>query len=271
MKMKALLLNGALVSIAFLTLSPLIWMVSVSFMEPGAAGNFPPPLVPEAPTLANYRALLAHTGMASYFLNSLIVVVGATGLSLSFNVAAGYAFAKLRFVGRDRIFRFFLAALVIPGQVGTIPLFLMLKQMGLVNTYAGVLVPYIASIFGIFLVRQYALAVPDEMLEAARVDGATEFRIFRSIVLPVLRPVMATLAVFSFLTAWNDFLWPLIILTDDEFYTLPVALAVLSREHVQDSEMMMAGSVITLLPPLAVFLALQRYYMAGVFAGSVKG
>ena len=164
-----------------------------------------------------------------------------------------------------------LAALVIPAQVAMIPLFLMLKQVGLVNSYAGVLLPPAASVFGIFLVRQYARSIPDELLEAARIDGAGELRIFRSIVLPVLRPVLVTLAIFAFLGSWNDFLWPLIVLSDDTRQTLPVALAALSREHAGDSELMMAGAVVTVLPVLGVFLALQRYYITGLVSGSVKG
>jgi len=190
--------------------------------------------------------------------------------SLAFNVAAGYAFAKLPFGGRDRLFKSLLAALVIPGQVAMIPLFLLMKQIGLVNTWAGVIVPAMASIFGIFLVRQYALTLPDELLEAARIDGASEGRIFRSIVLPLLKPVLVTLAVFTFLATWNDFMWPLIVLTDADVQTLPVALANLSREYVQDSELMAAGAVVTVLPVLALFLALQRHYIEGVLMGSIK-
>jgi len=163
-----------------------------------------------------------------------------------------------------------LAALVIPGQVAMLPLFLMLKGMGLVNTYAGAMVPGLAGIFGIFLVRQYARTIPNELIEAARMDGAGEFRTFFSIVLPVLKPVLVTLAVFSFLGSWNDFMWPLIVLNDGDLYTLPVALASLSREHVQDTELMMAGAVVTVLPVLLLFLALQRYYMQGLLMGSVK-
>jgi multiple sugar transport system permease protein len=257
--------------LAAFALFPLLWMVSVSFMSAGEASRFPPPLLPEAPGLSAYRALFATTGIARYFLNSLFVATLGTLLSLAFNATAGYAFAKLRFKGRDRIFQALVAALVIPGQVTMLPLFLMLKEIGLINSFAGVLVPIATSIFGIFLVRQYALSIPDEMLEAARVDGAGEGRIFLQIVVPVLTPILITLALFTFLAAWNDFMWPLIILTDQENYTLPVALAALSREHVQDNELMMAGSVLTILPVLLLFLVLQRYYLQGLLAGSVKG
>ncbi|HEY5711798.1 MAG TPA: carbohydrate ABC transporter permease [Allosphingosinicella sp.] len=266
-----LLRMTALVLLAGFALFPLVWMVSVSLMAPGEASRFPPPLFPVAPGLGAYRALFATTGIAHYFLNSVIVATLATLLSLVFNTAAGYAFAKLRFRGRDRFFQLLLAALVIPSQVTMLPLFLMLKELGLINSFAGVLVPLVTSIFGIFLVRQYALSIPDELLEAARVDGAGEGRIFVQIVVPVLTPILITLALFTFLAAWNDFMWPLIVLSDQDRYTLPVALAALSREHVQDNEMMMAGSVLTILPVLVLFLVLQRYYLQGLLAGSVKG
>jgi multiple sugar transport system permease protein len=266
-----MVVNGLLLGSAVVTLFPLVWMVSVSLMSPGEASTFPPPLVPGEVTLANYRELFARAGMGRYLANSLVLTIAVTLLSLLCNVAGGYAFAKLRFPGRDRIFKLLLAALVIPGQVAMVPLFLLLKHMGLVNTYGGVIVPALASIFGVFLVRQYALTIPDDVLEAARIDGAGELRIFRSVIVPVLRPIIVTLAVFTALGTWNDFMWPLIVLNDSDLYTLPVALASLSREHVQDNELMMAGSVVTTLPVLLVFLVLQRYYIEGLMQGSVKG
>ncbi len=269
--LQSVLVNGALLAALVVCLCPLLWMLSVSLMAPGEASSFPPPLVPNQATFENYRSLFERTDMGRSFFNSLSLALLSTLLSLFFNATAGYAFAKLRFKGRDRLFRVLLGAMVIPGQVAMIPLFLLLKQLGLVNTYAGVLIPSLASVFGIFLVRQYALSIPDELLEAARIDGAGEWRTFLTIVVPGLTPILVTLALFSFLGSWNDFLWPLIVLTDDELRTLPVALAALSREHVQDRELMMAGSVITVLPVLVLFLALQRYYMQGLLAGSVKG
>jgi len=265
-----LAVNGALALLAAGTLFPLLWMLSVSFMAPGEAAQFPPPLLPVQATLHNYRELFGTQGIGRQVFNSLLVATLATALSLAFNLSAGYAFAKLKFVGRDRLFKILLGALVIPGQVTMMPLFLMLKQMGLVNTYAGALVPWLASVFGIFLVRQYALSIPDDILEAARLDGASERRIFLWVVLPLLKPIVVTLAVLVFLGAWNDFMWPLIVLTDRDLQTLPVALAGLSREHVQDTELMMAGSVLTVLPVLLLFLVLQRHYMSGLLMGSVK-
>jgi len=151
-----------------------------------------------------------------------------------------------------------------------LPLFLLLKHMGLVNTYWGVIIPGMASIFGIFLIRQYALTIPDSLLDAARIDGAGEFRIYWSIVLPLCRPILVTLAIFTFMGTWNDFMWPLIVLTDGSMYTLPVALANLLGEHVQDTELMMAGAVVTVLPVMLLFLFLQKYYIEGITVGGVK-
>ncbi len=263
--------NGALIALAAIALFPLLWMLSASFMASGEASRLPPPLLPDTPTLDNYRQLFGRGGMGRYLFNSFLIAALTTLLALACNVMAGYAFAKLRFRGRERLFRSLLAVLVIPAQVAMLPLFLLLRSLGLVNSYAGVIVPAMATVFGIFLVRQYARTIPDELLDAARVDGAGEWRIFVRIVLPLLRPVLATLAIFVFLASWNDFMWPLIVLSDNELYTLPVALASLSREHVQEIELMMAGSVVTVLPVLALFLLLQRHYLHGLLLGSVKG
>lgn len=270
-RLASVLVNSLLVALAVASLAPLVWMLSVSLMHAGEASTFPPPLLPDSATLDNYRQLFGRMGMGRYMANSFLIASATTLLSLLFNVTAGYAFAKLQFAGRERTFAALLGALVIPGQVAMMPLFLLLKQVGLINTYAGAIVPGMAGIFGIFLVRQYARTLPDELLEAARIDGASEWRIFWQIVLPTLKPVLVTLAIFSFLGSWNDFMWPLIVLSDDQLHTLPVALASLSREHVQDNELMMAGSVVTVLPVLGLFLLLQRYYLQGLTMGSVKG
>ncbi|WP_132984858.1 carbohydrate ABC transporter permease [Luteimonas terricola] len=270
-RLQLLLVNGALALFALLALAPLAWMVSVSFMPMGEASRFPPPLLPAAVTLDNYRELFARTGFGRAFGNSLVVSFAITLGSLLVNTAAGYAFAKLRFRGRERLFQLMLAALVVPAQVAMLPLFLLMKELGLVNSLGGVVVPALAGVFGIFLVRQYARSIPDALIEAARIDGAGELRIFFQVVLPMLKPVLVTLAIFTFMAAWNDFMWPLIVLAEQQQYTLPVALAALSREHIMDVEMMMAGAVVTVLPVLLLFLALQRYYMQGLLLGSVKG
>jgi multiple sugar transport system permease protein len=263
-------LYAALLVFGALSLMPLLWMVSASFMAQGEATTFPPALVPRHPTLVHYRDLFGRLALGRYALNSAFVAIVTTIGALAINASAGYAFAKLRFRGRDATFRALAAGLAIPIQVAMLPLFLLIKALGLVNNYGGVIIPGLSSIFGIFLVRQYALAIPDDLLDAARIDGAGELRVFRSIVLPTIRPVLATLALWTFLATWNDFMWPLIVLSDDRRYTLPVALAGLVGEHAQDVELMMAGAVITVLPVLVLFLMLQRYYVEGVTEGSVK-
>ena len=267
----ALFVWAALILGALVSLVPMLWMVSASFMSNGEANTYPPHFFPAHATTEHYATLFTRLALGRTFLNSALIATIVTGVSLFVNSMAGYAFAKLRFRGRDRIFRVLTAALVVPIQVVMLPVFLLMKELGLVNTYAGVIIPTLASIFGIFLVRQYALSLPDELLDAARIDGAGELRIYWSVTLPVIRPILATLAIWTFLSTWNDFMWPLIILTDETRYTLPVALANLVGEHAQDTELMMAGSVLTILPVLIVFLALQRYYVAGITQGSVKG
>lgn len=268
--LRRLALCGALTVVTVPVLFPLVWMVSVSLMPTMEAANYPPPLFPAAPSLDHYRDLFARLDMTRYVYNSALLASLITLLSVVINALAGYAFAKLRFKGRDGLFAALVAGMVVPGQVGMLPLFLLLKHMGMINTYAGVVVPGLASIFGIFLVRQYASSLPDSLLDAARIDGAGEFRIFLSLVWPLCKPVLVTLALFTFLGSWNDFMWPLILLTDRDMYTLPVALANLMGEHAQDTELMMAGSALTIVPVLVLFILLQRYYIEGLVLGGVK-
>jgi len=262
----ALLIVGAVLAIF-----PMVWMLSASLMPTGEASTYPPHLIPSRVTFSHYGELFTRLNLGRYLFNSTLIAVTVTAISLVVNSMAGYAFAKLRFRGRDRTFRLLSLGLVLPVQVAMLPLFLLMKNLHLINTYWGVIIPGMASIFGIFLIRQYALSIPDDMLDAARIDGASELRIYWSVVVPGILPILATLAIWTFLATWNDFMWPLIVLSDEAHYTLPVALANLSGEHVQDTELMMAGSVLTVIPVLAVFLFLQRYYIQGVMAGSVKG
>ncbi len=261
---------GLLLVGVILTMLPLIWMISASLMPAGESNVYPPRLFPSRITLEHYEALFTRLDLARYLFNSTLLATAVTLISLLLNSMAGYAFAKLRFPGRNRLFKTLLAALVIPAQVSMLPLFLLLKQMGFVNTYWGVIIPGMASIFGIFLIRQFALSISDSLLDAARIDGAGEFRIYWSLVLPLCKPILVTLAIFTFMGTWNDFMWPLIVLTDGEMYTLPVALANLLGEHVQDTEMMMAGAVLTVLPVMLVFMILQRSYIKGIMIGGVK-
>jgi multiple sugar transport system permease protein len=268
--MRKLLVHLALAAVALLALTPLVWMVSASLMPSGEASEFPPPFFPSKVTFVHYVELFTRLSLGRAALNSLVVSILATAGVLLLNSMAGYAFAKLRFPGRDRLFRALMAALVIPAPVAILPLFLMLRSVGLINTYVGAAAPSLAGIIGIFLVRQFARAIPDDLLNAARLEGAGEFRIYWTIVLPILSPVLATLAIITFLGTWNDFVWPLVVLTDESRSTLPVALANLVGEHSADIELMMAGAVLTVLPVLVLFLLLQRHYVSGITLGGVK-
>lgn len=263
-------INAVLIAAAVITLWPLIWMFAASLMPVGEAMATPPRLVPSAPTLEHYRDLFSRLSIGRHLWQSLVIAAAITLTSVLFNAMAGYGFAKLRFAGRDRIFGAMLVLMVVPAQVAMLPLFLLLRSIGLINTTAGVVIPLMSGVFGIFLMRQFVRSVPDELLEAARIDGAGELRIFRSIVLPICRPVLVTLAIFTFTGAWNDFMWPLVVLTDDSKYTLPVAVAGLLGEHAKDTELMMASSVVVILPVLVLFLALQRHYIEGIMLGGVK-
>lgn len=269
--MKKIILYIFLIISGLITLMPFLWMLSASFMFDGHASVYPPRFFPDDFTLIQYKTLFTKLNVAKNFFNSAFVTVSVTFISLFFNSMAGYAFAKYRFKGKNSLFNLLLSSMVIPAQVTMLPLFLMLKEMGFINTYMAIIIPGLANMFGIFLIRQYALSIPDSLIESARIDGATDFQIYRKIIIPLCLPILVTLAIFTFMTTWNDFLWPLISLTDNSMYTLPVALANLMGEHVKDPELMMAGSVITILPVLIVFLFLQKYYMKGIMMGSVKG
>jgi len=260
-----------LIAAVCLTIFPLAWMVMASVMPAGEASAYPMSRLPSALSLEHYRALFSRLEVVRYIANSALIAGAVTLISLVVNSMAGYAFAKLSFPGRERVFRGLVATLVVPGQVTMLPLFMLLKYLGLINSYWGVIVPGMASVFGIFLFRQYALSIPDSLLDAARIDGAGEWRIYRSIVLPLCKPILLTLAVFTFMGTWNDFMWPLVVLTDSRLHTLPVALANLSGEHVQDTELMMAGALLTVLPVIVLYALLQRYYIEGIMVGSIKG
>ena len=279
-KPRAFLANAAVVLLTALTIAPLLYMVIVSFMPRGESSNLPTPLWPSRWSLENYHELLVRRliddawfdyRIVPALFNSVAIATISTLLGLLLTVPAGYAFARLRFRGRERLLKILIASLVVPGQVAMLPLFLIFKQLGLVNSYAGVILPSLAGIFAILFVRQATLAIPDEMIDAARIDGASEARIFVTIVLPLLTPIVVTLALFMFLGSWNDFLWPLIVLADQHLYTLPVAVAAIAREHSADGELMMAAAVVTTIPVLLLFLAMQRYYLTGLLSGSVKG
>ena len=265
-----------LVVAALLMVAPFLWSISTSLKQPGDVFAYPPQLLPDPATLQNYVDVFTKLTFGRYFLNSVIVTGSIVLLNVLFGTAAAYAFAKLRFPGRNAIFFLLLLTLMVPFQVNLIPLYKIMVELHKAipaigaDTYFGIVAPSAIQVFGIFLMRQFLRAVPDEILESARMDGASELRILRSIVFPIALPGMATLAIFTFLGAWNDFLWPLIVTNSDEMRTLPVGLALLARKNASNWGDTMAGTVLTAAPLIIMFLVLQRRFIEGLTAGSVK-
>ncbi len=253
-------------------LSPFAWLFSTSLKPTDQLSIMPPIWIPHPIEWYHWSDALTVFPYGQYFANTLIVTgLVILGVLVS-SAPVAYGFAKIPWPGRDVVFLLVLATMMVPYQVMMVPLYLVFSTLGWVGGFKPLTVPaFFGDAFSIFLLRQFFLGIPHELSEAARIDGASELRIYWSIVLPLARPILATLATFMFMSTWNDFMWPLIILSDTAHHTLPVALANLSGEHVQDVELMMAGSVVTVLPVLALFIILQRYYIAGLMAGSVKG
>lgn len=270
-KVKKVILYTALIGGLVLTLAPFFWMLSTSFKSRAGFFAMPPEWLPAEPTLAHYKDLFEKVDFFRYFINSTIVAFAVTIFGLFLNSLAGYAFAKYKFPGRDRIFAVLIIALMVPGQVTMMPVFLILKELGLINSYLGLIVTGTVSVFGIFLIRQFVQTIPNELIESARIDGCSEFGIYWRIILPLCKPVLATLGIFTFMASWNSFLWPLIVMVREEMYTLPVALATLSGQHSTEYGLLMAGAVVVVLPVIIVFLFAQKYIIEGISTTGLKG
>ncbi|KUK15437.1 MAG: Monosaccharide-transporting ATPase [Petrotoga mobilis] len=263
--------HGLLIIWLLISVIPFVWMVSTSFKGPGEIFIFPPRWIPRNPTFNNYIDLFQEMNFGRPFLNSVLVSLSTTFLSVFVATMAGYGFAKFRFKNKNLLFLFILGTIMVPGQITMIPVFLLLSRMNLLNTYWGLILPAIANAFNIFFMRQYIMGVPDELIEAAKIDGAHEGWIFFRIILPLSRPAMAAITIFTFTGSWNNFLWPLIIATDESMYTLPVAVSVLGGQYTENIAMQMAGSVIVILPLIIVFLFTQRYFIKGITFTGMKG
>jgi multiple sugar transport system permease protein len=251
---------------------PFLWMVLTSLRTDADAFAWPPKLLPMPLRFENYAEAWRTAPFARFFMNSIIVSVTVTIGSLFVNSLAAYGFAKFDFRGRNLLFMGLLATLMIPFQVTMIPSFLLLKQLEWLDSYPGLIVPGLAGAFGIFFLRQYMLTIPDDYLDAARIDGASEYRIYSRIVMPLAKPAVATLAVFTFLGAWNDFLGPLIVVKSDEMRTLPLAISALSAGHyVMSWPVLMAGATFVIVPVLIVYFFAQRYLVDGIALGGLKG
>ena len=285
-----------LAPIAILFVAPFAWLISASFQPVSTIFANPPTWFPDDPTVSGYKGFLnvgdlteaqesrGH-GEWRWFANSAFVAITITAIQTFFNAMCAYTFAKRKFPGRNVIFVLFLGTMMVPGQITLIPNYIIIQHIpffggndwlgnggsGWLDSYWGLIAPGIVSAFGIFLLRQYMLSIPDELLDAARIDGASEFRIFRSVVLPLSMPALAANAIFTFQGAWEDFLWPLIIMSDPDKITAPVGLALFVVQNRTDWNLLFAGSVIATLPMIIVFIIFQRHFVRGIAVTGIKG
>ena len=254
-----------------LLVGPFIWMVLGSIKTTGELRQVPPTWLPQNPTLSNYTDLLDRLNFARFFLNSTIVAAAVTVGNVIFCSMLGYALAKLQFPGKRILFAVVLGTLMVPAIVTFMPLFVLVANLNLVNTHAGLILPFLVGAFGVFLMRQFIGGIPDELLDAARVDGAGEHYIFWRIVMPLCGPAIATLSILTFLGSWNSFLWPLVVANTEDMYTLPVAIALFATGQQETNvALLMAGSVVVIVPVLIVFILLQRYFTQGIAMTGIK-
>ncbi|MEO6142734.1 MAG: carbohydrate ABC transporter permease [Dermatophilaceae bacterium] len=252
-------------------ITPFVWMILGSFKGEGELRQVPPTWWPESPTLDNYRTLLSKESFPRYFLNSTVVAVSVTVGNVIFCSMVGYALAKLTFKGKKLVFGLVMGTLLLPGMVTFVPLFVLVANLGLVDSYPGLILPFLVTPFGVFLMRQFIVGLPDDLLDAGRVDGASELRIFRQIILPLCGPALGTLGILTFLGSWNSFLWPLVVAQTQDYYTLPVALALFAvGQNVTKYGLLMAGATVVVLPIVVVFLILQRRFIEGIATTGIK-
>ncbi|BAZ41742.1 binding-protein-dependent transport systems inner membrane component [Calothrix sp. NIES-4101] len=271
-QIKTILMYGLLSLIALLTLFPLLWLVGTAFKsQTENIFQSPPQLLPAQPTWENFVTVWQTNPFAQYIFNSTLVAVLTVVINLIFCALAAYPLARLSFPGRDWIFTAIVTTIMIPFQIVMIPLYILTVQIGLRNTYLGMILPSLASAFGIFLLRQAFLGVPKELEEAARMDGCSEFGLWWNIMLPAIQPALVTLAIFVFIGAWSDFLWPLIVIQDENLYTLPLGVAKLAGTFSSDWRLIAAGSVMSIAPVMILFLFLQRYIVPTDTGSAVKG
>lgn len=270
--LKKVFLYLVLVFFAVIFVGPFLWLLSTAVKSPSEnIFSYPPRLIPEAFTLNNFVEVWNAIPLGRYFINSTIIAAISIILNLVFASLAAYPLARLDFKGKNLIFYLILSTMMIPFQVIMIPIFIICMKLNITNTYIGVILPTSVSAFGIFLMRQAYLAVPVELEETALLDGCSLFDIWWRIMLPLTRPALATLAIFSFVASWSDFLWPLIILKDTDKYTLPVGIAYLAGTFSANWRLIAAGSLISIIPIIIIFIFLQRFFIGGGAEGAVKG
>lgn len=252
-------------------LTPFLWMLVSSFKTIDQIFTYPVRLLPSAPTFENYVIIFRDFKFAYAFFNSAFVSVSVTSASVFFCALGGYAFSKYDFKGKNILFVVLISSMMIPFEVTMVPLYSLFNKLGWIDRHIGLILPGIANAFGIFFMRQYMIGISDEIIESGRIDGCSEFQIFLKLILPIARPAIGSLGIIFFMNSWNDFLWPMIILKSQEKLTLAVALRAFNQGMRTPYHLIMAGSVVSVVPLLIIFLAFQRQFIAGITAGSVKG
>lgn len=269
-KIKVVLTYAALIAIGFTMLIPFLWMVLGSFKNIREVMQFPPTFIPNEPTLSNYKEVFTRLPFARYYLNTIITSVIPTVVTVLTASMAGFGFAKYKFVGRGFIFWLILATMMIPYPVTIVPLYVMAYRAGLVNTYTGLIVVSLSSAFGIFMMRQFCMTIPDDLLDAARIDGSSEFGIYAKIIMPLTKPALATLTIFTFTGNWNAYIWPLLMINSDRLRTLSLAIPLFNGQYQSFPNLVYAASTMAVLPVIILFLFNQRYFTEGIAMSGLK-
>lgn len=259
------------VSLAVMAMIPFVWMISTSFKSRGALMAIPIEWIPENPTWAAYDKVFSKFPFARTIINSLYISVSYTVITLLSAAMAAFAFAKIRFPGNEILFRCYLATMMIPTQVTMIPLFVIMNKIGLMDSYASVISPSIFRPFAVFMLVQQMRTIPNDYLDAAKIDGASIFTVFGRVVLPLCSSSLATLSITTFMESWNDYLWPLLMLTDKNKMTLPIALSTLNGQYATEYNVLMAGSLISMIPIIVIYICAQKYFKNGMMSGGIKG
>ncbi len=260
-----------LLAAASAAIIPLYWMVVTAVQQPTLTVTFPPEWFPSNPTWINFQRFLARPGVLRWTINSLFVALVVTGIQILTSAMAGYAFAKKSFPGGKALFYLYIASMMVPGQVTLVPLFMVMNSFNLQDSYPGLILPAIAGPFGVFLMKQFISTLPTELIEAAVIDGCGELQTFGRIILPLAKPGLAVLGIFTFMGQWNEFLWPLIITNSAHMRTLPVGLALLQEELPMQYGLLMAGATYAAIPMIIIFFMFQRYFLKGITVGALKG
>ncbi len=259
------------VLIAAASMIPFFWMLSTSLKARGALMSIPIEWIPKEPTLAAYEKVFSKFPFVQTIGNSLFISIAYTLITLFSASMAAFAFAKIRFPKADLLLKIFLAAMMIPTQVTIIPLFVVMNKLSLINSYASVILPSIFRPFAVFLLVQQMRTIPNDYLDAASIDGASTFLVYRKVALPLCAPTLATLSITTFMESWNDYLWPLLMLTDKTKMTLPIALSTLNGQYATEYNVLMAGSLISMIPIILIYIFAQKYFQNGMMAGGIKG